>query len=48
MEEIKKMKEKQKEEEKIKLEDKKNEEIWKIEEEKFSSLNDNVNLTNNF
>ena len=34
--------------EKIKLEDKKNEEIWKIEEEKFSSLNDNVNLTNNF
>ena len=48
MEEIKKMKEKEKEEEKIKFEDKKNEEIWKIEEEKFSSLNDNVNLTNNF
>ena len=48
MEEIKKMKEKEKEEEKIKLEDKKNEEKWKIEEEKFSSLNDNVNLTNNF
>ena len=48
MEENKKMKEKQKEEEKIKLEDKKNEEKLKIEEEKFSSLNDNVNLTNNF
>ena len=48
MEEIKKMKEKEKEEEKIKIEDEKNEEKWKKEEEKFSSLNDNVNLVNNF
>ena len=48
MEEIKKIKEKEKEEEKIKIEDEKNEEKWKKEEEKFSLLNDNVNLVNNF
>ena len=48
MEEIKKIKEKEKEEEKIKIEDEKNEEKLEKEEEKFSSLNGNVNLVNNF
>ena len=48
MEENKKAKEKEKKEEKRKNEDEKNEENWKIEEENFSSMNDNVNLTNNF
>ena len=47
MEENKKIKEKKKEE-KRKNEVEKNEENWKIEEEKFSSMNDNVNLINNF
>ena len=48
MEEYKKIKEKEKKEEEIKIEEVKNEENIKIEEEKFSSLNDNVNLINNF
>ena len=48
MEENKKFKEKEKENEKRKKEDEKNEENWKIEEERLSSLNDNVNLINNF
>ena len=33
---------------KIKIEDEKNEEKLEKEEEKFSSLNGNVNLVNNF
>ena len=48
MEEYKKIKEKEKKEEEKKIEEVKNEENIKIEEEKFSSLNDNVNLINNF
>ena len=48
MEEYNKIKEKEKEEEKKKIEEVKKEENIKIEEEKFSSLNDNVNLINNF
>ena len=48
MEEYKKIKEKEEKEEKRKIEDEKNEDNWKIEEEKFSSMNDNANLINNF
>ena len=48
MEENKKIKEKEKKEEKKKNDNEKNEENLKIEEEKFSSMNDNVNLINNF
>ena len=47
MEEINKLKEKEKEKE-IKEEDIKKEEEIRKKEEEFSSLNDNVNLINNF